>query len=68
MKKVLWNTCVGAGLGGAFENTLELHVMNYKAVMKVVNKPKWDLAVNEEHERRTRLGSGKRQDWRFTMW
>jgi len=26
--------CVGSGLTGGFENTLELHAMNYKAAMK----------------------------------
>jgi len=30
--------CVGAGLGGGFENTNELHAMNYKAAMKTPDK------------------------------
>jgi len=34
--------CVGAGLGGGYENTMELHVMNYKVAMKMADKSKWD--------------------------
>jgi len=30
--------CVEAGLGGGFENTNELHAMNYKAAMKTPDK------------------------------
>jgi hypothetical protein len=42
---------VGAGLGGGFENTQELHVMKYKEAMKTPDKPDWIKGVNEEHER-----------------
>ena len=42
---------VGAGLGGGFENTQELHVMKYKEAMKTPDKPNWINEVNEEHER-----------------
>ena len=31
--------CVGAELGGLFENTLELYVMNYKAAIKTADNP-----------------------------
>ena len=30
--------CKGAGIGGGFENTRELHAMNYKVAMKTPNK------------------------------
>jgi len=30
--------------------------MNYKAAMKTADKPKWDLAVDEEHERMIKMG------------
>jgi hypothetical protein len=42
---------VGAGLGGGFENTHELHVMKYKEAMRTPDKPDWVKSVNEEHER-----------------
>jgi hypothetical protein len=41
---------VGAGLGGGFENTHELHVMNYNEVMESNDKEKWKVAVKEEYE------------------
>ena len=40
-----------AGLGGGFENSAELHVMNYKTAMKTGDKEKWDLSVEEEDDR-----------------
>jgi hypothetical protein len=40
-----------AGLGRRFENTQELHVMNYKEAMRTPDKPKWVEGVNEEHKR-----------------
>ena len=43
--------CVGAGLGGGFENTNELHVMKYKEAMKTGDRKLWQKAVAEEHER-----------------
>ena len=48
--------CVGAGLGGRIDNTLELHAINYKAAMKMADKPKGDQAVNEEHEQMVKMG------------
>ena len=38
--------CVGAGLGGGFDHTLEL-----KQAMRLSNQEHWMKAVNEEHER-----------------
>ena len=49
-------TCVGAGLGGGFENNMELHVMNYKGAMKTVDKPKWNQAVEEEQDWMIKMG------------
>ena len=43
--------CVGAGIGGGFENTSELHVMKYREAMAGDFKDKWEEAVLEEHER-----------------
>jgi hypothetical protein len=43
--------CVGAGLGGGFENTTELHVMTYNEAMAGPDKLKWEAAAEEEHER-----------------
>ncbi|MGH7955289.1 MAG: reverse transcriptase domain-containing protein [Gloeomargaritales cyanobacterium] len=43
--------CVGAGLGGGFMNTQELHVMKYSEAMKGPDKDKWEKAVEEEHDR-----------------
>jgi hypothetical protein len=42
---------VGAGIGGGFENTQELHVKKYNEAMKTPDKKKWQMAVDEEHER-----------------
>jgi hypothetical protein len=42
---------VGAGLGGGFKNTAELHVMKYNDAMKTKDADKWQVAVEEEHER-----------------
>jgi hypothetical protein len=42
---------VGAGLGGGFEDTTELHVLKYKQAMATPEKEKWKQAVKEEHER-----------------
>jgi hypothetical protein len=38
---------VGAGLGGGFENTAELHVINYNEAMKSNDKEKLKVAVKE---------------------
>ena len=32
---------VGAGVGGGFNNTQELHVMKYKEAMKTPEKGEW---------------------------
>ena len=42
---------VGAGIGGGFENTTELHVMKYKEAMASKDAKAWKRAVEEEHER-----------------
>jgi hypothetical protein len=42
---------VGAGLGGGFENTQELHVMKYDEAMASEDRDKWRESVNEEHDR-----------------
>lgn len=51
--------CVGAGLGGGFQSTKELHVMKYKQAMKTKDKDMWTEAIFEEHDRMV-----KRQVWR----
>jgi hypothetical protein len=43
---------IGAGIGGGFVNTEELHVMNYNEAIQS-EKDKWDYAVKEEHDRMT---------------
>jgi hypothetical protein len=43
--------CVGAGIGGGFISTNELHVMNYQEAMKTPDKAYWRAAVDEEHQR-----------------
>ena len=43
--------CVGAGLGGGFENTKELKVMTFDEAMKSDDKKEWEKSVNEEHDR-----------------
>jgi hypothetical protein len=42
---------VGAGVGGGFTNTQELHVMKDDEAMKTKDKKDWVKAVEEEHER-----------------
>ena len=44
---------VGAGLGGGFANTQQLHVMNYDAAMPLggIEADEWQEAVDEEHQR-----------------
>jgi hypothetical protein len=51
--------CIGAAIGGGFQNTQELHVKKYKEAMKGPEKDKWENAVFEEHERMV-----KNQVWR----
>jgi hypothetical protein len=48
--------CVGAGLGGGFENTTELHVMKYDEAMKSPDAEQWQRAVEEEYERMVENG------------
>ena len=43
--------CVGAGIGGGYQNTTELHVLNYKQAMKSSKAPEWRKEVVKEHER-----------------
>ena len=38
-------------MGGGFDNTTELHAINYKTAMKTPDKDKWKRAVEEEHDR-----------------
>ena len=49
------------GLGGGFENSAELHVMNYKTAMNTGDKEKCYLSVEEEDDRMNEcLGSGEK--------
>jgi hypothetical protein len=43
--------CVGAGIGGGFDHTTELHVMKYNDAMATKDAAKWSKAVDEEHHR-----------------
>jgi hypothetical protein len=43
--------CVGAGIGGGFGNTKELHIMKYKQAMATMDVKQWERAVDEEHDR-----------------
>jgi hypothetical protein len=40
---------VGAGLGGGFQDTHELHVMKYDQAMNSKDKKLWVKAVDKEH-------------------
>jgi hypothetical protein len=42
---------VGAGIGGGFEHTSELHVLKYDQAMTGPDVDKWAMAVLEEHDR-----------------
>lgn len=42
---------VGAGIGGGFVDTNELHVMKFKEAMAGKDSVQWQKAVDEEHER-----------------
>jgi Reverse transcriptase (RNA-dependent DNA polymerase) len=42
---------VGAGLGGGFQDTHELHVMKYDQAMITTDKKSWIKAMDEEHDR-----------------
>jgi hypothetical protein len=39
--------CVGAGIGGGFANTMELHVMKYDQAMNGPEAEQWAVAVEE---------------------
>ena len=42
--------CVGAGIGGGFQNTKELHVMKFKEAMNTPDRKQWEGAVEKEHD------------------
>jgi len=42
---------IGAALGGGFDDTSELHVLKYKEAMQQPDADKWQMAVDEEHDR-----------------
>ena len=42
---------VGAGIGGGYSNTQELHVMKYNEAMATKDKDYWAKAVDEEYQR-----------------
>ena len=44
-------TLVGAGIGGGFDHTEELRVMNYKKAMLSNDRLKWKQAIKDEHAR-----------------
>ena len=41
--------CIGAGIGGGFNNTAELHVMKYNQAMQTPDRDKWKKAVQDEY-------------------
>jgi hypothetical protein len=41
--------CVGARIGGRFENTAELHIMKYDEAMATKDVKEWHDAVGDEH-------------------
>ncbi len=43
-------TLVGADIGGSFNNTEELRVMNFKRAMASNDKAKWMAAIKEKHD------------------
>lgn len=44
------HACVGAGLGGGFQNTMELKPMKFKKAMMSSDKEEWLKAVEKEHD------------------
>jgi hypothetical protein len=42
---------VGAGIGGGFVDTQELHVMKFNEAMQTRDKYEWLKAVAQEHDR-----------------
>jgi hypothetical protein len=53
MKELRECGLIGAGIGGGFLNISELHVMKFDEAMTKSDKPNWDKAVLEEHDRFT---------------
>ena len=51
--------CVGAGIGGGFMNTNELHVMKFDEAMATADKDKWQKVVDEEHDCMTKCNMWK---------
>ena len=47
---------VGAGIGGGFANTQELHVMKYEKAMRGPDSKEWGHAVTVEHDRMVKHG------------
>ena len=47
---------VGAGIGGGFDTTDELHTLKFKQAMQSENKAQWMEAVEEEHKKMTDYG------------
>jgi hypothetical protein len=50
---------VGAALGGGFEDTTQLHVMNYEEAMASDDHDNWMKAMKEEHDRMVAMGVWK---------
>ena len=42
---------VGAGIGGGFENTMELKPMKYKEAINRPDRKAWEKEIENEHER-----------------
>ena len=55
-KVALELSCVGAGIGGGFEHTQELHAMKFEEAMQTEDKKKWEVAVEEEYNRMLKHG------------
>jgi hypothetical protein len=43
--------CVGAGIGGGYEDTTELKVMTYREAMESKDRVQWLVAKEEEHQK-----------------
>jgi hypothetical protein len=42
---------VGAGIGGGFENTMELRLMKYKEAINKLERKAWEKEIESEHDR-----------------
>jgi hypothetical protein len=51
MKSFKEIACVGAGLGGGFANSTELHVMKYEQALNSPDEKEWRAAIEEEYNR-----------------